>query len=187
MQDEDDFEIEDIIQNLNKKKKIKSGKKGKSAERDIVKDLNERFKSYFEQHPEIGSFSRSLGSGNRFGQKVILSQAAKETFTGDLSVPTGFKFTIESKKGYNDIDLIDCFKQCKGLDNFLKQAQSDANRIKKHPMLIWRKDRKEKIAFIKKEITDERPKDCYIVYREWIGVNLKWLLELNDEFFFEKI
>lgn len=52
-------------------------------------------------------------------------------------------------------------------------------------MLIWRKDRKEKIAFIKKEILKDLPDDCYIVYKEWIGVNLKWLLKLNDEFFFE--
>jgi len=71
---EEDAEVEDIF---NKKpKKIKSGKKGKRVELELVKALNQRFQKTLAANPDLGSFSRSIGSGNRWGQNVHLSRTA---------------------------------------------------------------------------------------------------------------
>lgn len=184
----DDLEVDDLIKNLDKKKKIKSGRKGKKGERDIVDALNARFEALFNANPAWGKFSRSIGSGNRWGQSVFLPAHAKLTFTGDLTCPEKFKFVIESKCGYNDIDLFAIFGgKCKELDDFIKQVSDDSTRSGRMPLLIWKKDRKEKVAFVKKDLFTERPA-TFIVYHEWVGVSLTWLLETKpDEFFFEGI
>lgn len=180
----DDYEVDDIVNNLKKTKKIKSGSKGKRGERGIVDDLNNRFRQLFDKNPEWGQFSRSVGSGNRWGQRVFLPQHAKDTFSGDLTCPAQFLFTIESKSGYNEIDLYNCIVgKCKELDTFLEQASSDSERVKKKPLLIWKKDRKNRIAFLHVSELTDRP-DKYLVYKDWIGVCFNWLLGQEDEFFF---
>lgn len=187
---EDDLDIEDITENLNKKKKIKSGQKGKTGEREIVNDLNVRFADLLAKNPTWGAFSRSVGSGNRWGQNVNLPQHAKDTFTGDLVAPAHFLFVIESKKGYNDIDIFDCFSgKCSGLDEFLKQVTDDSVRSGRKPLLIWKKDRKAKVAFIARSDFFSA-KDGHSInknllfYKEWIGLPLENLLKLQDDFFF---
>ena len=182
----EDLEVDDLTENLNKKKKIKSGSKGKRGERQLVHELNARFADYFKLHPEIGQFSRSVGSGNRWGQNVIMSKNVANTYAGDITCPDKFKFVLESKNGYNDIDLCNCFTgKCTGLDDFLKQVSDDAARptINRKPMLIWKKDRKESLAFIKEADILQKP-DVYLSYNGWIGVNLQFILSSPDSFFF---
>lgn len=187
---EDDLDIEDITENLNKKKKIKSGQKGKTGEREIVNDLNVRFADLLAKNPTWGAFSRSVGSGNRWGQNVNLPQHAKDTFTGDIVAPTNFKFVIESKKGYNDIDIFDCFSgKCSGLDEFLKQVTDDSVRSGRKPLLIWKKDRKAKVAFLLRpdifaHVLQHGKRWPVMIYKEWMGVPLTELLTLADDFFF---
>jgi len=189
----DDLDVDDITENLNKPKRIKTGKKGKKGELDIVNDLNLRFVELLTKNPTWGGFSRTIGSGNRWGQQVNLPQHAKDTFTGDLVTPTNFKFVIESKKGYNDIDLFDCFSgRNRGLDEFLKQVNDDSVRSGKKPMLIWRKDRKEKLVFLKQNnFGDEELSGLHtyssatLFYKEWIGLIFSGLLLKPDDFFFE--
>jgi len=168
------------------KKKIKSGLKGKAAERDLVKILNERFAKFIAEHPKGGSFSRSVGSGNRFGQKVILSESASQIYAGDLTCPEHFNFVIESKKGYNDIDLCIAFTgKCGGLDEFLKQVSEDAKRVGRRALLIWKKDRKPALAFLKTkpgEIISY--KHARMVYLDWDVVAIDDLLPLPDDFWF---
>ncbi len=182
----DDLDIDDINKNIDKKKKVKSGAKGKRAERAIVDLLNQRFRTYFDNHKDAGEFSRSIGSGNRWGQKVVLSKAAKDTFTGDLTCPTNFKFVIESKNGYNDIDILSCFDgENKGLDAFIKQVCSDSETSDRKPLLIWKKDRKKRIAFVRAgDMNGKTLPPVYFVYGEWIGVDLDYLLTFDDSFFF---
>lgn len=184
----DDLDIDDISQNLNKKKKIKSGIKGKTGEAQIVKILNERFADILAANPTWGGFSRSIGSGNRISQNVQLSQNAMEIFAGDLTTPAPFRFVIESKNGYNNIDLCDCFNnKCSELDAFLAQASGDAKKVNKLPMLIWKKNRKERIAFIDSIHLPDSLKNSQITkitYLNWIGLNLETLLTLPDNWFF---
>jgi len=182
---EKDLEIDSVLDKVKKKKSIKSGKKGGRGERIICKSLNERFACLLQKHKDWGGFNRSVGSGNRWGQGVHLSQAAKQTFSGDISCPTNFKFVIESKSGYNDIDLNSIFDGGqKELDKFFCQVLDDASRSGRKPLLIWRKDRKPTIAFVLSEEINIEEYQFSIRYKNWVGVNLDNLLKLDDAFFF---
>lgn len=188
----DDLEIDDVFAEANKKKKIKSGKKGKSAERDIVHLLNERFDKILRSDRKLGEFSRSVGSGNRWGQKVILSETSKQIYAGDITCPDTFLWVIESKKGYNDTDIFSCFGgKCQQLDEFLQQVSDDAHRTGRKPLLIWMKDRKERVAFVK--ISDS-PYYAYdlisikcpmLLYHGWMAFPFAKLLEAADSYFFK--
>ena len=189
--DYEDLDVEDVTKN-SVKKKVKSGAKGKSAERDIVHALNERFAKIITEHPNAGAFSRSLGSGNRFGQKVVLSASAKEIYAGDITCPNScdcsFNFVIESKKGYNDIDLFTAFVgKCKGLDAFLSQVDTDSKRVHKRALLIWKKDRKPALAFFKANHGEmaKIAKYNFMQYLDWTAISLENILTLPDDFWFK--
>ena len=192
MTNNDDFIVDNLDDNVPKKKRIKCGQKGKRGERELVKTLNTRFAKLLAENPKWGSFSRSVGSGNRWGQKVVLSETASQVYSGDLTCPDNFKFVIESKAGYNDIDLFGIFSnKCQGLDEFLKQASDEGGRTGRKPLLIWKKDRKETVAFIK-NIDLPFNVDPFpfltpaIFYGEWIAVSLSSLLDsTTDEFWFK--
>lgn len=189
--DENDVDIEDVLSNRNKKKKINCGLKGKRKEREIVDILNNRFKDILANNNKWGRFSRSVGSGNRSGQNVFLSNVAKKIFGSDITTPEGgFKFAIESKGGYNDIDLVLCFSTGnKQLNNFLKQVSKDAEQTHRKPLLLWKKDRKPILAFIKihdlKEFKLEL--QCAMKYKSWLVISLNDLLSLPDNFFFSEV
>lgn len=181
----EDFEIEDLF--LNKKNKIKSGKKGKRVELEIVKVLNKRFEEILSKNLDKGKFCRSVGSGNRYGQNVYLSKAAKDIYSGDLTCPEGFKFVVESKGGYNDIDLCSAFENgSKEIDKFLKQVLDDAKRADRKPLLFWKKDRKPRLVFVKQQDFDDSLKLEYKMnYRDWIILNYNEFIKLPDEYFFK--
>lgn len=191
MSNDDQF-IDDLFEEPEKKKKIKSGAKGKGAEREIAKTLNERFAKILAAHPTWGQFSRSVGSGNRWGQQVVLSEQAKQVYSGDLTCPEHFNFVIESKKGYNDIDLITAFTgKCGGLDEFLKQVEDDSKRVGREPILIWKKDRKPALAFLKCKpgelqvrLINEGLNPIFMSYLEWSVVTFDDILKLPDDFWF---
>lgn len=180
---EEDIEVDDIFEK--KAKKIKSGKKGKRVELELVKSLNSRFAKILSLNPDSGSFSRSIGSGNRWGQNVQLSRVATNIYSGDIVCPEKFKFVLESKGGYNDIDLCSAFDGGHGeLDEFLKQVLSDSERCKRKPMLFWKKDRKPRIAFLKSEDLEGISFDYMMKYRDWTAVSYDDLMSLDDSFFF---
>jgi len=179
-------EIDDITQNVTKK--IKSKPKGNRVELELAKALNKRFAELLSENPKWGRFSRSVGSGNRWGQNVFLSESAKQTYSGDLVCPPKFKFVIESKGGYNDYDLFTAFNGGhKEVDKFLKQVEDDGNRCNRQPMLVWKKDYKERVVFIKeKNIKTKESFDYYMLYRDWVIVPFSALFEFDDSFFFDK-
>jgi hypothetical protein len=181
--EEQDYIIDDIFFNTEKnKKKINSGRKGKGGERQLASIFNKRFATLLENNPTWGKFTRSVGSGNRWGQ-VALSSNATNFYSGDI-ICENFKFVIEAKTGYDDIDLFTAFDGNKEIDAFLKQVSDDAKRCNKKPMLVWKKNRKDHIVFICEKI------DCSkltykMFYREWTVVSLNALLESNaDDFFY---
>lgn len=181
MQENEDFDVDDIF-SLKKKKKINSSVKGKTNEREVVKILNQRFKSLLSSNPSWGLFSRSIGSGNRYSQ-VVLSSNAKQVFSSDISSPPSFKFTIESKAGY-DIDLCSAFEGSKELDSFLKQATEDGEKSNKFPIVLWKKNRKPRLAILHSDKI-EKPYEYHMIYRNWIIVKFADLLLEPDSFFFE--
>lgn len=186
MEEKIDLEVENILSKKNKK--IKSGKKGKRVELEVVKDLNSRFNDILSKNPSWGKFSRTIGSGNRWGQNVYLSKNAMDNFSGDLICPENFKFVLESKGGYNDIDLCSAFDKGQSeLDSFLKQVSADSERTGRMPMLFWKKDRKPRLVFIKSKDIDHKlyvDFEYMMKYRDWVIFNFKDLFLMEDKFFF---
>lgn len=180
MMDNDDvaeFFTDDLFEERKKRKKRKADgkKKGNRCELELVKVFNKRFG---------GGFSRSVGSGNRWGQVAFLPKHAQEVFSGDLIVPKGFKWALESKGGYQDIDLNSIFVDGSAeLDGFLDQVMKDAERCGRRPMLCWKRDRRPWLAFVPtKELDGHSFKFC-LLYQGWSAVALKELLKLTDDFF----
>lgn len=184
--DNEEFELEDILKP--KVKKIKSGKKGKRVELDLVKKLNDRFNDILCKNPDWGKFSRTVGSGNRWGQNVHLSKKAIDSYSGDLVCPDNFRFVLESKGGYNEIDLCSAFDKGQSeLDKFLKQVVDDSKRTNRLPLLFWKKDRKPRLVFIRKQdiITEFYEKlNYYMIYNNWVVINFEDFIKLDDQFFF---
>ena len=170
------YEIEDILA-ANKKKRLNSGDKGKRFERQLCKLLSERFRT---------SFSRTIGSGNRWGQVANMPQHAQETFTGDIVCPEKFRFVVESKGGYDDIDLERAISMGNAqLDEFLEQADAEGDRTGRKPIVCWRKTRKPWLAFLH---TDDLPHLDWknrLIYNKWSAVPLDLLLIIDDRYFFE--
>lgn len=171
---EDDLEIDPVWDRVDKPKKIHSGQKGNRGENGVIKLLTERFNIPFSRVPE---------SGARISQ-VALPEELKQAYVGDIVVPVKFKFCIECKNGYDDInfDYI-LFKNHSNavLDSFLEQAQRDANVVHKKPLLCWKKTGKPYLAF-----TQEHKLSEYgLYYRDWIACQLTDLLKLPDDVFFD--
>ena len=178
----EDYIVDNILESKKPKKKINCSVKGKHNERQIVKKLNKRFAEIISANEEWGLFSRTIGSGNRFHQ-VSLSRVAKQVFSSDISSPPPFKFTIESKAGY-DIDLCYAFEgKCKIIDDFLEQATKDGEKSGKHPMVIYKKDRRPRLAFL--HLESKYTFEFSMKYRDWTVVSFDELLKLPDEFFFD--
>lgn len=167
-----DFLLEDIMTPVKKKKNGQS--KGKRTERSLAKLFSERFNQ---------PFSRTVGSGNRTSQ-VNLSEQAKNLYSGDLVVPEGFKWTLECKGGYPEIDLNSIFSSGNSkLNGFLEQAEKDSKICKRKPMLLWKQNRKEWLAFIKTNELDLSKFQYRLQYRDWSCVSLTELLKESDSFF----
>lgn len=170
--DSDDFFLEDL--GGEKPKRKNSGRKGKSGERNLCQILSARF-------PDREEFSRVIGSGAHW--RAGLAEAAKQVMVGDLVCPAGFRFAIESKFGYEGIDLAAAISAGnRQIDDFLEQVSKDAVRSGREPLLCWRKPRQQWIAFGKFDF----PSTTYeFKYREWRGVALTELLKQPDNYFFK--
>jgi len=176
MDDSFELQIDDIIANKVdvKKKKVDGKKKGNRVELELTKILTARFNK---------PFSRTVSSGARWFQ-AELSQNAREIFSGDLVVPEGFKFVIECKGGYDDIDMSSVFvKGNSELDKFLNQVTDDSVRCGRKPMLCWKKNRKPWLVFLLTEDMPDKIFEYILNYRQWSVVSLDKLLEIENSFF----
>ena len=170
--DNDDFFLEDL--GGDKPKRKNSGKKGKRGEGNLCQILSARF-------PDREAFSRVIGSGAHWRES--LAEVAKQAMVGDIVCPAGFRFAIESKFGYDKIDLAAAFTSGnKQIDGFLEQVSKDAARSGRQPLLCWRKPRQQWIAFGKFAIASATYE---LKYREWRAVALAELLTQPDEYFFK--
>lgn len=168
--------------------RINSSRKGKSCEREIVKILNDRFHDKLLEIPNEGVFSRSVGSGNRWSQKSKLSDEELNIFVSDITCPRSFKFCIESKSGYNEIDLLSLFGNGnKKLKTFLEQVKNDASLAgKKNPILVWKKNWQPRVVFIEtrncsKELLDSNTK---LYFEDWVILPFDYFLSEDNSFFF---
>jgi Holliday junction resolvase len=180
---DEDFEIEDLLGNFEKKKARKkntSKKTGNRGERELAGVFADRF--------EGEKFFRVVGSGNRWSH-VDLTDAARGVLTGDIVCPPHFKFVVECKYGYADIELCGIFSEGhKQFDEWLKKARRDAESLKKLPILCWRKQHYEWLAFIPWDLF-KQPINFLKYHAEeaWAVVSLAQLLGLPNEFWFAPI
>jgi hypothetical protein len=174
-EDYDDFVNDDNLLR-DKKKKVNGKRKGNRTELELTKILNKRFGTQ--------DFSRSIGSGNRWSQ-AHLPEHAREVFSGDLIVPKNFKFALESKGGYDGIDINSIFlKGSNELDGFLDQALKDAKRCNRKPMMCWKRKRKPwLVGILTQDLKDEFK--YQLKYGKWSILALEELLKLDDEFFLD--
>jgi hypothetical protein len=178
-------EIEDLIANheaaKQKKKKVNSGDKGDRAERNLCKLLSARFHGL--------PFSRTSGSGNYWARGIELTESAKDCLVGDLVGPDNFGFVIESKCGYEkEVDFHSLFlKGNSKLNEFFDQVTADSNRSGKKPLLVYKRNLRQWLAFVPTSLLPEGMTfDYQLIYREWTGVALERLLEAPDAYFFKE-
>ena len=165
-----DYHIDQILDRLERKKKVNSGLKGNRGENGVIDLLTERFNMPFSRVPD---------SGARMSQ-VALPEELKAAYTGDIVVPPGFLYCIECKNGYDDVNVENILLKGRTdatIDGFLAQAEKDAGRVNKKPMLCWKKTGKPFLAFTR----DLRAGDYGFFYRDWVACHLKEILKLPDE------
>tara|TARA_R110002124_G_C8733634_1_gene496835 strand:+ start:184 stop:711 length:528 start_codon:yes stop_codon:yes gene_type:complete len=130
------------ISALKKKKRVNSKAKGSTFERNIAKILNDRFNT--------SEFSRSPGSG-AFATTHTLPEHLK--IYGDLITPQNFKYCIECKKGYNNLNLYSLYNNSSEWWGFLEQCQKDSDKCGKIPMVIFKQDRQPTLCIIPEHIS----------------------------------
>lgn len=130
---EDDYDLGA----LKKPKRKNSRAKGSTFERGVSKQLNERF--------NVKVFSRTPGSG-AYATTHNLPEHLQ--IHGDIITPQEFKYTLELKKGYNDVSLYNLYDYSSTFWNFWAQAEKDAGKSRKAPMLIFKQDRKPTLAMV---------------------------------------
>lgn len=171
----DDYDVDPIWENTGGKKRRNSGRKGKRGELNLAKLLTEHFGKPFARIPQ---------SGARFPQ-VELPEHVKQAYVGDLVTPPGFRYAIEVKHGYPEIDfnlMVGKNHRSALLDGMLEQAARDADRIGREPLLCLKQDRAPWLAFVKYVL----PKDtvCCLCYGDWKCLSLIHLLGQDKSFFF---
>lgn len=156
-----------------KKKRVNSKKKGNRWELQIAKELSKRYHDEFRRVPQSGGF---VGGKNRT-RNMFLREDAKEIFAGDLICPPWFRFAIECKnyadspKMHNLLSIGD-----KDLDDWMKQAKTDAEFAKKEWIVIFNITRKQAFCCVDKKLFDDTideliyPKN-YIVYKKSIIID----------------
>jgi hypothetical protein len=178
----DDFEIDDILNNLNKKeskKKNTSKAKGNRGENQLADILEDRFPGK--------KFFRVTGSGNRWSQ-VDLPTEYKGVFAGDIVCPSDFKFCMECKYGYDDFELCGFFaKPHPKVDEWLTTVLRDSGGISKKPMLCWRKPRQPWLAFIAyvDGLGVVGANNFFRYGKDWMVLALDKLLTQPDEWWFK--
>lgn len=178
----EDMEIDDILEKVNKKnkKKVDGKSKGDRTELHLCKLLTSHFGE---------EFSRALGSGSRWSQVSNLPEHAKKTLSGDICVPEKFKWVIESKGGYEkDMDAWNILDgHLKQVDEFISQVSRDADYTKRKPLICWKRNRKPWIAGLKiSDLDTVNSFPCRIQYNEWVLVGLEQLLKFTEKsFWFE--
>lgn len=147
--------------------RIDSRQKGNRVERDLCKILAERLG---------GSFSRTVGSGNRWSQ-AEMNRSAAGVFSGDICVPDDFRWTIECKGGY-----VDALNPLPGgrsvtIDGFIAQATSDAERCGRLPMVAWKRDRRPWLVMVRVADLSDGGFDSVLTYRGWAILTLSDLID----------
>lgn len=154
--------------------KIQSKQKGNRGEREVAKIFNDKFKGeFFKRAPFSGAF---IGGNNR-KNACVLTDEQQLAFASDIICPDFFRFVIEHKS-YASIDFWELFNESSNLNSWIAQVSSDADFVKKDPMLIVKINNHKRIVFIKEEVPNYK-----FEYKGWYCYWLDDLLAMPDTFF----
>lgn len=173
---EDDFIVDDIFENQERRKnKVNGKKKGNRVELELCKKLT-------KHHGD--TFSRSIGSGNRWSQVAYMPQHAKQTLVGDICAPEKYKWVIECKGGYDeDVDFSGVMEGgCSRIDNFIEQSEKDAQTSGRLPIIMWKRSRKPWLAIVRAKDFDKQL-TYQMCYKDWTIMSLNVLLENTEKGF----
>lgn len=96
--------------------------KGNSWEREVAKHLSGIFNENFMRVPNSGAYT---GGTNVF-RVSELTESQKRMMDGDIIVPESISNWKIECKNYKDLEFHQFFTECKKLDSWISQAQSDA-------------------------------------------------------------
>jgi len=125
---EDNFDLTELTKKT--RKKVNSRQKGSAFERKVCTILNETF--------DTNEFCRSPGSG-AFATTHTLPKHLK--IYGDIITPEKFRFSIECKKGYNNINLYSLLDYSSKFWEFIEKSKKDADSAGREFMVILQQDR----------------------------------------------
>lgn len=153
--------------------KIASKKKGNRAELYIANLLTKRFVKSFKRVPMSGGWATT----NNLQET---RKDAVQFFSGDIICPPDFKFSVEvkSRSNFNFWDLLN--KENTEVDDWISQAEKQAEIAKKKFLLIVRANNRKPFAILKKDYFT-----TYVSYKEYTIVRLDYLLEMPETFFFK--
>lgn len=126
-----------------RKKSLNSKKKGNSFERDVAKLLSDRFKKEFRRTFFSGAFT----GGKNEERSETMTEDQKLMVVGDIKVPSNFLFSIECK-ARKEAKFWDLFNASSEFFSWFKQAESDAVKVKKYPMIVVKYNNKDLICFV---------------------------------------
>ena len=169
---EDDYDLSKLVKN--KKKRLNSKNKGNTFQRKIAQMLNEHFATTdFAPTPGSGAFATTH------------NLPAHLQIYGDLITPQNFCFVLECKKGYNSENIGSTFTNKSLIREALQQADRDAKKCSKIPMVIFQQDRKDILCIIpsKKFHAPFLSNLSYhiVLNNEYLILKLKELLDLYNK------
>jgi hypothetical protein len=168
--------LTDTIEEKPQKKKVNGKAKGNRGELLLCKLLTKHFGL---------TFTRGVGSGNRWAQVSDMPQHAKDTFLGDICVPEGFLWVLECKDGYEDEIDLNNLNVIATLDGFIAKVERDSVLSGRKPIICWKRKWKPWLAIMKNEEVIGLNFDYMICYRDWRVVDLEILLNKTEkEFWF---
>ena len=161
---------------------MNSNAKGNAREREVCLDLETRFNM---------SFTRTIQSGAS-ATRSTFSKKPREKFikenTGDIFTPQNFRFTIEAKH-YSSFDVFSYWSQNCLLDSWFSQAKSDAARIQKEFLVLFKFNRRKKMAMmdvLNKKLIAELKIKFVQFSQDYLILTQNDLFSLPDDFFFIK-
>jgi hypothetical protein len=144
-------------------KRILSKQKGNSFERDVANFLSEHYNDKFSRVPQSGAI---YGGQNRQRAVGVRSDVV-EILTGDIITPSAFPFSLEAKS-YKDIGFHSILQgDCKLLDEWISQAESDAQLSNKNFLIIMKFNHKGRFVCFRKDLI-ELDNDCcdnFMIYK----------------------
>lgn len=161
----------DISKIKSKGKRINSRTKGNSFERKVCNILNKRFNT--------DHFNRSPGSG---AYATIRNLPKEYQIHGDLITPSNFKFSIECKKGYNDVNIDSLLNKKSSIWKFIDQAINDSRKSNKLPLIVYQQDRRDILILAQVGVFVKKKKK--ISFPGWEIYTLKDALGFEDSEWF---